>query len=71
MTEYPLVSNNFLAFNLSIALPIADAGYLVDSIMCVKKIVSVKFTGLCCSEFNELMFKIRFSNSVYTIDIAA
>ena len=56
MTEYPLVSNNFLAFNLSIALPIADAGYLVDSIMCVKKIVSGKFTGLCCSEFNELMF---------------
>ena len=55
MTEYPLVSNNFLAFSLSIALPIADAGYLVDSMM-FKKIVSDKFTGLSWSEFNEVMF---------------
>ena len=68
MTEYPLVSNNFLAFSLSIALPIADAGYLAgvpyvvrparprsDSMM-FNKIVSGIFTGLSCSEFNELMF---------------
>ena len=57
MTEYPLVSNNFLAFSLSIALPIADAGYLVDSMMLKKKkLASVKFTGLSWSEFNEVMF---------------
>ena len=70
MTEYPLVSNNFLAFSLSIALPIADVGYLVDSMM-FKKMVSVLFTGLSCSEFNALMFQIRFSNCVYTIDMGA